>query len=90
MALFRRKRKSQEELLEELNTICQNNCFDYAKYLGEYKGEKIYQPSFDYDGDILFGRPCFLHVKGNRIRRSKNHKEVSEIIRYFFPTEDED
>lgn len=75
---------TKQELIEHLNAICRANGFDYAKYLGEYKGESIYQPEFDYDGDVYYGRPCFLHVKGDKIRRSKNHKEASQVINYFF------
>ena len=80
---------THEELIERLNTICKDNGFEYAKYLGEFKGEDIYQPSFENDADLLFGRPCFLHVKGERIRRSKNHREASKVINHFFP-DDED
>lgn len=76
---------TKEELKERLNEICKNNGFDYAKYLGEYKGEDVYQPSFYGGEDFLYGRPCFLHVKGEKIRRSKNHKEASKVIEHFFP-----
>ena len=80
----------EEDVLETLNIISKNNGFDYVKYIGEYKGEDIYKPSF-YDDDVLYGRPCFLHVKRgrirriSRIRRSKNHSEVSKIIKHFWP-----
>ena len=76
---------THEELIERLNTICKNNGFDYAKNLGNYKGEDIYKPEFNDGGDVLFGRPCYLHVKGDRNRRSRNHKEVSKVMNYFFP-----
>lgn len=79
---------THEELIERLNTICKNNGFDYAKYLGNYKGEEIYKPSF-YEGDMLFGRPCYLHVKGDRIRCSRSHREVSKIMNYFFPDDND-
>ena len=75
---------TQEELQKILDALCQQNGFDYALYLGEYNGEQIYKPSFNEDGDILYGRPCYLHVKGSRIRRSKNYKEAATIMHYFF------
>lgn len=74
-----------EELQKYLDELCKQNGFDYAKYLGTYKGDEIYQPSFDSDVDILFGYPVFIHVHNGKIRRSKNHKEAFTVGRYFFP-----
>lgn len=87
---YYRVMEEDQEILARLNEICRNNGFDYARYLGEYKGEKIYKPSFDLGDDVLFGRPCYLHVKGKKIRRSKNWSEVSKIMHYFFPSDEVD
>ncbi len=78
---------TKEELQQYLDALCKQNGFDYAKYLGEYKGEVIYQPTFSPNEDLLYGRPVFLHVKGDRVRRSKNHKEASKVLNYFFGDE---
>ena len=75
---------TKEDLQARLNEICKQNGFDYAKYLGKYKGEDIYQPRFSTDKDVLFGRPCFLHVKGDKIRRSRNYKEASNVLNFFY------
>lgn len=79
---------TQEELQNILDALCQQNGFDYAKFLGEYNGERIYKPSFNEADGVIFGMPCYLHVKGSKIRRSKNHKEVSKIMHYFFGEND--
>lgn len=57
--------------------------FKGAKYLGELDGEKVYQP-IRWVKDAIFGRPSFIHVKGFRIRASKDSKEASKVINYFF------
>ena len=78
---------TKEELQATLDAICKQNGFDRAMYLGNYKGEDIYKPVFDLaEGEEAFyGRPCYLHVKGENIRRSKDFKEVLKIMHYFFP-----
>lgn len=75
----------KEELQKRLDEISRNWGFDYAKYIGEYNGEQIYKPDFDEEGDVIFGWPVYLHVKGDKIRASKNHKEVSKVMHHFFP-----
>lgn len=57
--------------------------FKGAIYLGELDGEKVYQPDRGSD-DILFGRPSFIHVKGMRIRASKDREEASKVMHHFF------
>lgn len=56
--------------------------FDYAEYLGECKGEQVYAPMF-YNPDTVFGRPRFIHVKGEKWRWSKSHSEASQVIDFF-------
>ena len=74
---------TKEELQAHLDAICRNNGFDYAKYLGKYHGDDIYKPSF-YEGNVLYGRPVFLHVRGGKVRRSMNYKEASEVLNFFY------
>lgn len=76
---------TKEDLQEYLDAICQKNGFDYAQYLGEYKGEKIWKPSFSGNIDVYFGRPCFLHVSPSKVRRSKNYREASKVLNFFYP-----
>lgn len=85
MEIFKRQKRftNHEELMEHLNALCRQNGFDYALYLGEYKGESVYKPMFN-NPDVLYGRPCYLHVKNGRVRRSKNFAEVSEVMHHFF------
>ena len=75
---------TKEELQAHLDALCRQNGFDYAKYLGTYNGDEIYQPEFNVDGDVFYGRPCFLHVRGNKVRRSRNYKEASKVLNYFY------
>lgn len=75
---------SDEELRDYLDALCKQNGFDYAKYIGEYKGCKIYQPSFVSEKTQYFGRPCFLHVSKNKVRRSKNYREAFRVIEHFY------
>ena len=75
---------TKQELQAHLDALCKQNGFDYAKYLGTYNGDEIYQPSFSSSDDILFGRPVFLHVRGNKVRRSRNYKEASKVLHHFF------
>ena len=75
---------TKEELQAHLDALCKQNGFDYAKYLGVYNGEEIYQPRFSSNKDILFGRPVFLHVRGDKVRRSRDYKEASKILNYFY------
>lgn len=71
------------EVPQEITDIVRCNGFDYAKYLGEYKGWQIYQPCFESE-EAYYGRPCFLHVKGNRKHWSKSHDEASKTLHYFY------
>ena len=74
---------TKEELQTHIDAICKQNCFDYAKYLGKFNGDDIYEPTF-YEEGTLFGRPVFIHVRGNRIRRSVSHAEASKVLHYFY------
>lgn len=57
--------------------------FKGAIYLGMLDGEKVYKP--DRGGEnILFGKPSFIHVKGMRIRASRNWSESCKVMRTFF------
>lgn len=81
--------RQNKELQEKLDELCRKGGFDYAKYLGEYKGESIYKPSFNIEGGVIYGRPRYLHVKKNgKIRPSRSHSEVSKVMHYFFPDDD--
>lgn len=80
------KEKTEEQTKKEIpqfvTDLCVNNGFDYAEYLGVYKGWDIYMPCF-YNPYTLFGRPCLIHVKGEKWRQSKSHSEVLKIIKFF-------
>ena len=71
------------EVPQVITDIVKRNGFDYAKYLGEYKGEQVYQPCF-YSEDAVYGRPRYIHVKGNKMRWSKNYEEASKTLHYFY------
>ena len=77
---------TKEELQAYLDAICKQNGFDYAKYLGKYNGDDIYEPAF-YKKGTLFGRPVFLHVRGDKIRRSVSHVEASKVLHFFYEGE---
>lgn len=74
---------ASKETLERIDAMCKNNGFDYAKYLGIFKGEEIFEPSFNFDGAV-YGTPRYLHVKDNKIRLSKNFKEVAKVMDFFY------
>lgn len=71
------------EVPQIITDIVKRNGFDYAKYLGEYKGEHIIQPCFDME-NAFYGRPRYLHVKGDNIRWSKSYDEASDTMHYFY------
>lgn len=70
------------EVPEIITEIVKRNGFDYAKYLGVYKGYQIYQPCFNKH--TIYGRPRFNHVKGKKMRWSKNYREASKVLNYFY------
>ena len=71
------------EVPQVITDIVKRNGFDYAKYLGEYNGELVYQPCFDSE-EAVFGRPRYIHVKGDKMRWSKNYAEASRTMHYFY------
>ena len=71
------------EVPQVITDIVKRNGFDYAKYLGEYNGELVYQPCFDSE-EAVFGRPRYIHVKGDKMRWSKNYVEASRTMHYFY------
>ena len=71
------------EVPQVITDIVKRNGFDYAKYLGEYNGELVYQPCFDSE-EAVFGRPRYIHVKGDKMRWSKNYAEASRTLHYFY------
>ena len=75
---------TKEELQTHLDSLCKQNGFDYAKYLGSYNGDEVYQPKFNEDGDVYYGYPCLLHVRGNKVRRSRSHHEAFKVLRFFY------
>jgi hypothetical protein len=66
-----------------ITEIVKRNGFDYAKYLGEYKGEQVFQPCFD-SGEAYFGRPRYLYMKGEKVRWSKSYNEASKTMHFFY------
>ncbi len=75
---------TKEELQAHLDALCRQNGFDYAKYLGTYNGDEIYQPKFNEDGDVYYGYPCLLHVQRDRVRISKSHHEAFKVLKHFY------
>ena len=75
---------TKEELQAHLDALCRQNGFDYAKYLGTYNGDEIYQPEFNEEGDALYGYPCLLHVRGDKVRRSRSHHEAFKVLHFFY------
>lgn len=76
------KNPGGKEVPEIITEIVKRNGFDYAKYLGVFKGYQIYQPCFREPA--IFGRPRFIHVKGKKMRWSKSHSEASKVLNFFF------
>ena len=70
------------DIPQYITDICKNSGFDYAEYLGEYKGEQFFSPMF-YNPNTVFGRPRFIHVKNEKWRWSKNHDEALKVMDYF-------
>ena len=70
------------EIPTYITEVSQQMGYDYAIYLGEYKGEDVYSPMFN-DPNTIGGRTCFIHVKGNSWRWSKNHDEAIKVMDYF-------
>ena len=75
---------TKEEQQAHLDALCRQNGFDYAKYLGTYNGDEIYKPEFNEEGDALYGYPCLLHVRGDKVRRSRSHHEAFKVLRHFY------
>lgn len=72
------------EIPKIITEICLDEGFDYARYLGVYKGWQVYAPMID-SPFAAYGRPRFLHKKGDEIRWSKNHNEALEVLNKFDP-----
>jgi len=66
-----------------ITEIVKRNGFDYAKYLGEYRGERVFLPCFDSD-EAYFGRPRYLYMKGDKVRWSKSYDEASKTMHFFY------
>ena len=71
------------EVPQIITDIVKRNGFDYAEYLGEYKGEQVFQPRFNSE-EAFFGRPRYLHMRADRIRWSKNYREASKTMHFFY------
>ena len=58
--------------------FARKNGYHGAAYLGEYKGYKCYEPTFDEEGkDVHFvGLPLVIMAKGNEIRLSDNDESM--------------
>lgn len=69
------------EVPQFITDVCVANGFDYAEYLGEYKGEQVFAPMF-HNPETCFGRPRFLHVKNGKYRWSRSHEEASKVIHF--------
>ncbi len=67
----------------KIDAITINSGFDYAKYLGIYKGYDVFQPKM-YDDNLLIGRPVFFLVKNNKIKVTKSFEEAAKVLDYFF------
>ncbi len=78
-----KKKLEGEDLQNYIDSLCKQNGFDFAKYLGTYRGEEIYQPSFLEGDGVYFGYPVFLHVRNGKVRRSKNQKEAFTVGDFF-------
>lgn len=62
--------------------------YDYAEFLGELNGYRVYNPVFR-DRDAHIGFPRYVMVDDEEIRWTEND-EIEEVIITFFDTEDED
>ena len=73
---------SNDDLQAILNKLCKDHGYDYAKHLGMYKDEDIWEPAFKEE--CIYGYPVLLHVKKGRVRQSRSYKEVFKILAHFY------
>lgn len=68
--------------------FAKSNGYDNAKYLGEWNGYTVYEPTFkDNEEDHIVGYPLSILVKDDKITFT-TEEECFEVLSYFDNEED--
>lgn len=73
-----------DKYLSKARKLAKSSIYDDAKYLGEWKGYAVYEPTFSDDEPRFIGFPQFILVKGDSIRWSKDDKESTAIMEKYY------
>lgn len=73
-----------DKYLSKARKLAKSSIYDDAKYLGEWKGYAVYEPTFSDDEPRYIGFPQFILVKGDSIRWSKDDKESTAIMEKYY------
>ena len=71
---------------KEIKDFAKSNGYDNAKYLGEWQGYKVYEPTFNDDKTHYVGYPLSILQKDDKIRFT-TEQECFAVLD-FFPDND--
>lgn len=66
--------------------FAKENGYDNAKYIGDWKSFKVFEPTFNDNEDHFIGYPLSILVKDKEIRFTTD-KECFEVLK-LYPDED--
>lgn len=78
-----------DKYLSKARKLAKSSIYDDAKYLGEWKGYAVYEPTFSDDEPRCIGFPQFILAKDKELRWTADWEESRAIMDKFYP-DDED
>lgn len=69
--------------------MAQKSIYDSARYLGEWRGFGVYEPTFEDDEVHFIGQPEFILAKNGSMRWTMGLDEAFAIMDKFSPNADE-
>lgn len=74
---------AKDKYLAEAVRMAQASIYDGAHYLGEWRGFRVYEPTFNDDEPRFIGFPQFILAKDGKLRWTADIAESRAIMREF-------
>lgn len=75
---------ANDKYLSDAVKMAQASIYDGARYLGEWRGFRVYEPTFADDEPRFIGFPEFVLAKDDVLRWDDGEEESRALMRYFY------
>lgn len=80
--------KNDDQLLKRAIDMAKSSIYDGAKYVGQYNGCAVYEPTFNDDEPRFIGFPQFIIAKNGVLNWVTDEKNSRAVLRAVYPDDE--